>query len=313
MKSRRLTSRSEQVRNSLIFVCPCFSPVACNMSAISTPFYVRELANPSTGYRARLRLVNPKHLSVEKQGKERCFVLKVTDPATMGCLPDPQEHGRECFFDDLVLSCNLVLERAVISRRTQHSPASSTETENEPRPEAHARDAGMDSISLSEQMCTNEEISHVMQGDVELDEDKISEWLSEILSLRNNDGQAPLNVTNMQKSLDEYRLAMSSFDGLTVFKCLFSALEMSVTYDGHQRRGSSFDHQASCISGIDESEIKYWREFNNRTKHSDRPTKDDRFPDDMTMYRQGLGRLPDTINCLRGAAQKTIVSRLKSI
>jgi len=287
--------------------------MACNVSTISTPIYVRELANPSTGYRAHLILVNPKHLSVEKQSEERCFVLKVADPATMGGLSGPKEHSRECFLDDLVLSCNLALERAVISRLTQRSSASSAETENEPRPEAHARDAGTASISISEQMCPNEEISYVMQGDVELDENKISELLSRILSLRNNDGQAPLNVTNMQKSLDEYRLAMSSFDGLTVFKYLFSALEVSVTCDGRRRPGSSLDREASRISGIDESEIKDWREFNNRTKHSDRPANDDILPDDRTVYRQGLGRLPDMITRLRGAVQETIVSGLESM
>ena len=249
--------------------------MASTQDQISTTVYVHEPVNPpgiGHGIEPKIKLKNSKHLSIENWQKEEqpSFKLKITDPKAIG-LPNFNDHSVEDFFDNLILSCNLVLKKAAFSKNNSDSTHATVKRKEEPKPKPIVKDtpSGKEIISTHVVYVTTR--GHFTIGfEDELDEITMIEVLSKILSLKNCKVQTTLKVSNVQKSLNDYQSGMSSFERLGIFKHLFSSLEVSTNCDGNDRNDQALVQEAAQISGVDKSKIEDCRSFNNRAKHIDR-------------------------------------------
>lgn len=71
---------------------------------------------------------------------------------------------------------------------------------------------------------------------------------------------------NVLESIKRYRQALMAADGLSCYQSLFNALEKAVNAD-NPKDGEAFDHKASTLTPLAQTDIKIIREFNNRVKH----------------------------------------------
>ena len=67
---------------------------------------------------------------------------------------------------------------------------------------------------------------------------------------------------------------MWSFDRRRAFEELFQALEKVTNMDGIDRKGDTFDSEASKLSGEKSTDIECWRHLYNRLKHPSKSQKD---------------------------------------
>ena len=117
-----------------------------------------------------------------------------------------------------------------------------------------------------------------------------------------------INIHNFQKSLKEYTRAMNGVDQISVFKHLFTSLELAVNCDnGPDRNGASFDFYVFGITGIHTSDIARYRNFNSRTKHKDKN------PNQKQLYEEGLSNISGMIKSLRNSTQTLIQTRFNEI
>ena len=286
--------------------------MASNQDKISTTIYVHDPINPpgvGRGIEPKIKLENFKHLSIEnwREGEQPNFTLKITDPKAIGLL-NFDDYSVEHFFDDLILSCNLVLKRAAFSKNSSDSIHAAVERKEEPKPKSIVKDipSGKE-IIITEVLHVIDRAHFTIGFKDELDEIKMLELLSKILSLKNGKIQTTLKVNNVQKSLNDYQSGMSSFERLGIFKHLFSSLEVSTNCDGNDRNDQALVQEAAQISGVGKSRIEDCRSFNNRAKHIDRTLQQEK------EYQEGLKKLGPKIIHLREATQLIIIFRLKSI
>lgn len=221
-------------------------------------------------------------------------------------LSDP--HDKERFIDDLILSCNLVLDRAAFSKNSTDSTRSIMEKRKRfmPKPKTENTESGK-KVIVSDALHLDDSVDVVVGIEDKLDEAKVLELLSKILILKNCRISPSLQVSNMKKSLIGFQAAMSCLDMLETFKQLSSSLEISTNYDGIDRKNQKLVQEASRVSGVAYSKINDCREFYNRTKHSNRNLREE------MEYQDGLKPLDEKIGWAREAAQKIIAYRLRSL
>ena len=282
-----------------------------NQENLSIIIHVHSPVNPpGIGHasNAKIKPVNFKYFSIENwQDDLSKRTLKITDPKTLGLL-NFQDFEIERFAECLILSCNLVLKRVAFSKITIDSTRSVMEREKElpPKPKTVDTTPGKEIIITDILQATDHLGTAVLDND-ELDEDKVLELLSKILSIKNNNAQSTLNIIDMQKSLDQYQFAMNSFDKVGIFMHLFASLELSTNCDGKKRCAQELDQEVARISGIDDSVINNCRQFNNRVKHKNKNSRQNK------EYAEELNKLTSKIINVREIAQKIITFRLNSI
>jgi len=283
-----------------------------NIDKISRNVYVHYPVNPPTvglGLNVQLNLINAKHLEIEnwQNGEQPNFTLKINDPKSIG-LHDFQEYDVEKFVNDMILACNLILKKAAFSRHTSDSTRSVVERKKMPPPKSEVEDTPQGKkITITEIVQITDSV-HITAGFEDgLDENEMLELLSKIRQVKNVNVSTNLKVNDLRKSLNEYESSMSTFERLSIFKNLFSSLELSTNYDGNDRMGFDLDKEVNTITGVDTTKIEDYRKFNARTKHIDRNKQDEK------EYQEGLNKLGEKIIYLREASQKTIIARLKSL
>jgi len=266
---------------------------------------------PSTGHgiNVDLTLTNQKYLEISNWQKDSqpSFTLIIHDPNSIG-LEDSQEYHVEKFVEDVLLACNIVLKRAIFSKHNSGSTKSNiTWKKQESTSEVKDTSTGK-VVVINETIGIHESVSISVGFKDELDENKVLEILSKIRKINDGTAQSSLKLNDFQKSLNEYDAAMESIERLGVFKHLFSSLELSTNCDDHDdRNGQGLDIEINRITGIDQSKIEDWRNFNSRTKHKDRN------PNDERLYQDGLQQLGGKIVKLHEASQKTIQYRFNDI
>jgi len=179
-----------------------------NQDVISRTIYLHDPINPPAvghGVDAKIKLVNSKHLSIEnwQKGEQPSFTLKITDPKTIGLL-NFQEHNVERLIDDLILSCNLVLNNAAFSRHRSDSTRSAIERKKKHSPKLKVEDTPSGKAIFATEVMRSTDSFHITIGfEDKLDESEVLELLSKISSLKNGNVHAALKVNNIQKSLSE--------------------------------------------------------------------------------------------------------------
>ena len=279
---------------------------------ISRRIYLHSPINPpSTGHglNVNFNLKNSNYVTMNdwENSLQPSFTLTVKDPKSIGLI-DFQGNNVEDFVNEMILSSNLIMTKAAFSRHNSDSTKTeiSRKKPEAPKPTVEDTPTGK-KISITEVVTITDSVHITVGFNEELNETELINLLSKIHHLKRDTIQTNLKLNDLAKSLNEYAAAMSSFERLSIFKNLFSALELAINCDGIDRSSSDLDNEIHRITGVSLSRIEDCRRFNARTKHVDRS------PQDEQEYKEGLNKLGEKIIYLREAAQKAIIFRLGSI
>jgi hypothetical protein len=283
-----------------------------NKRTLSRKVFVHEVINPPyAGHSidAKINILNSKHLEIsdlKKDDGQQSFTLKIIDSTSLG-LQNFQEYNVEIFFDRILLACNLVLKSAAFSRHKSDSSHTIIERES-------SQSSGTKITRTPEGIIieVNETLgitvsTHITAGFEEnLDENRVLDILKKFDRLEGTN-KTNLQVGDIKKSLDEYSAGMSSFDRIGIFKHLYSSMELATNCDGNDRTGSRLDNEVNKIVGTPSLTVQNWREFNDRSKHINRNSQEEKW------YQENLSRLGEKLSPLRETCQKIILDRLQNI
>jgi len=291
--------------------------VVRKLSAISSmeqELFAHELLNPPAEDRkceVDLSVVNSKGgivLDERKVNLQTRYLLKVPDPRLIGFIGSNEKEVRYEMLD-LVLGCNLALERTCLS--TLRADLSTPEVDvRAPEPNVEIEHAGEGVVAhVTRTHTTDAYLIVKIIAKEELDESRAIDHLGLLRKLGRHElsSDAPIQALNLSKALSEFEQAMTVFPRRMIFKHLFNSLELSTNSDGFDRTGESLDKEVAKVSGIAATDVEKWRKFYVRTKHVDRT------PRDITEFDQGQLDLPITLIPLRRASTSVITDRLRKL
>lgn len=208
---------------------------------------------------------------------------------------------------NLVLALNLALSRIVFITTKNEFAKVNTELQPVEPWSTVEQQENKTVVHLHEHVTISDSVSIMVGTEEDVDEDLVIKILKKIQSMKRFDLQkiSPINIINLSKAFGEYENSITSFDRLVMFKHLFNTIELSTNWDGKSREKDDLDKEVAQISGVQQSDVKSWREFYNRTKHVDRT------PTDVTTTIQGMENLPSLLGPVRGCARKIIFDRLQ--
>jgi hypothetical protein len=248
---------------------------------------------------------NSLNISEWQNTEPQSFTFTVVDPLSLG-LSNFEDTTVEKFMDELILVCNLVFEKAAFSKNPADSSRIVVMRKKEKPAEAKVeRKEGSIVITINETLTLHDSVHVTGMFSDNLDEKKVLEILSKIIQIKDESVvKTKLQTPDLLKALKEYSSAMSSHDRLTIFKHLFSSIELATNCDGQDRKNSKLDQEINRISGVDVAKIEGCRGFNNRAKHINI------LPSHKKEYEDGMHKLGENIIYLREASRKVILDRL---
>ena len=283
-----------------------------NNDKISQSVNVHDPVNPphaGFGINVKLKLLNQNCFSITnwKNGEQPSFTLEITDPISLG-LENFQENNVDKFMDNVILACNLVLKRGAFSRHGSDSAHATIHRKKEPSIPSKVEDTPTGKkVTIQEVISITESIHIGIGFEDELDENQVIDVLKKIRKINDGTANSNLKIQDLQKSLRDYYSGTTSFDRLSIFKHLFSSLELATNCDGQDRAGSDLDNEISRISGSPVSEIEDFRNFYSRTKHIDKNTQHE------AKYKDGMSKLSGKINPLWNTTRSVIRHRLSQV
>lgn len=247
-------------------------------------------------------------LSKEAVGSQTQYKVDVQDPKSLGILSDEQTTINRAS-QDLVLSCDIVLQRAALSlfRLDVAKPnvvilASPTQVVVKDTP--HGK-----SIEIHETVHLRDEV-HITVGTKEtLNESRTVQLSHQLDKLQrfNLDRHSTTQHANLINALHEYEAVMASLDRLFTFKHLYNVLELVTNIDGKDRGGSELDSKMALLSNAPDSDCRGWRDLYNRTKHIHRSSID------IATFITGMEKVTEYIPIMRQASGKALADVLISL
>lgn len=272
--------------------------------------YVVNPPSIQSGCDIDMDLVNAKgvlQLSKGAVGSETEYKVNVNDSKSLGIIGDGQTIVyRAC--QDLVLACNIVLERVALSVSGWEATKPDIMISSSAG-QVIVRDTPTGkSIEASVAIHPRVEVHLVVGTREALDESRAVQLCNQLTKLQrfNLDVSSSERIATLVNALYEYEAAMASRDRLLTFKHLYTVLELVTNIDGNNRDGDSLDTQMASVTGEPQSKCKEWRNLNNRTKHIHRDTQD------VETFVSGLGRLTEYVPTMRKASGKEIANLLMS-
>lgn len=148
-------------------------------------------------------------------------------------------------------------------------------------------------------------LNKLLETKLSLDEVQVLHTANSLLTLKifNKTNRSCLEL-NVLGSIERYKEAPKSTEGLSCYMSLYSAFEKAVNADNDQR-GVPFDAAASVLTGLMEADIESLRLFNNRIKHALRRNRND-----LSELIAGETQLAQLALNLKKAADSAILSRI---
>lgn len=280
-------------------------------SEISKTIYVYDTSNPPLPDRtteAEIIIKNEKNLSLINWARVNPisqYTLKINDPKSFGLI-NTSQNNIECFFDDIILSCNLLMRYgAIIIYGANMSKFQTKVVKEKPELPKIEKTGSHTKISFNETIVITDSYMLGCSFKEEIDENEIKKILNIIQNI--DLVKSNLKLNDLKKSLSVYRTAVSSFDRLTIFRNFFNTMELACNCDGEDRNSSELSKEIALITNEKKLDIETWIRFNARIKHIDKNSKHEQ------IYKEGMDNLASWITPIRRTTQKIIISRLNSL
>ena len=274
---------------------------------IASIIYVYDTSNPPWPDRttdAEITINNSQNISLSnwaRAGQISRYEMTITNPKSLGLAGVEQNKDNKRIFD-ILLACNLLMRHgAMLTHGTNmHDNVIEYEPEELKQTKIETEDSLTKITShLTMSLTASAKLRSMFKE--EIDENKIKQILVLIQNLASKHTR---ESNQLKKALVSYGSAMSSFDRCTIFKNLFNALALATNSDRSERTGNVLSAEIASITNEKQDLVEGWREFNNRTKHIDKNSNDDK------KYEDGMKNIPSWILPLRLASQKTILAKL---
>ena len=261
------------------------------------------------GIDAKITLINQKYFAITNwiKSDHPSFTLEIRDPISLGLL-DFQEYNVEKFVVNVILACNLILQKGAFSKHNSNSSYAKIQRKKEPPIPSKIEDTPTGKKIIIQERIRITDSVHISMGfEEEFDEKKVVDVLHKLIKIENEKIKFNLNIQDLQKALREYYFGTTSFERLGIFKHLFSSVELATNCDGNDRSGFDLDDEINKICNVELAKIEDFRTFNSRTKHIDKHLLH------RSKYKEGMSKLGEKIIFVRESAQKIILNRLSSI
>lgn len=255
-----------------------------------------------------IKLINSKnHILIrnKRDSFETVYIMIIKEPLSIGFTGDGD--GMENKFKNLILAFNLHLHRICINYygNSQFSPfdikpdISNSKSTNRKIGNAFHADM-LDSIVKTNGLET------AIRVHEEIDETAVIDSFHRLQKVKRFDINKNLSIkeTNLKNAFQHYENSMQDYHRLFKFKHLYNALEIITNTNGTDRKGDSLDKRMHILSGNSIIEIRRWRAFYNRIKHTQRNSSD------IKVHYDGIGKLHEDLLLTRKCFQKIILSVL---
>ncbi len=246
-------------------------------------------------------------LTKEAPGLQTRFILTVAEPSLI-YIADSGQAIVEKGIKDLLLSFNLGLVRTCLS--TLGGGLYSAEVEMKPteaKITIEETPAGKN-IKISETLAFRETLHITIGTREEISEQQAMVYLNKITGVsRFSSKPRTARESNLSKALNEYEMAMSSFDRLRTFKSLFNTVEFCANWTGTDYQGRVLDANIAATTRVSQQDVEFWRSLYNRTKHVDKSALE------ALTFIEGTGKLPEILPKIREVAKQLIINCLSQI
>lgn len=243
------------------------------------------------------------NLEKAEEGFQTQYLLTVNEPSII----DLNSHHRraENAIKDLVLALNLNLEHSCFSIR--HGGMPITKTIPEPSRVKIEKTSKGPSISITAPPTITSSYHLTIGSKENLNEEEVIDTLNKIILVNRFDLKPTLRYTNLSKALNEYENAMHPSDRLTIFRSLYTSIEVCVNWTGTDYTSDCLDSEIASIAKIEDITARYWRKLYNRTKHADMKTQH------IETLKQGIESLSSVLPQIKKVAKQLIINRLNQI
>jgi len=260
---------------------------------------VHDLINPPNGNRGsniQLKLTNTNNMAfsnTKNTARESIYSISLLEPSRFG-LNSREQHDRENFTNDLVLACNLTLNRGCITRIATNPHITNIENDVSDSTDSVERNGNLINVRLSEPpVIIGDHVSvRVTTTDI-IDEVDCLDLFKKIRRFNRFRTNLGIRDTNLASSLKRYVDAMNEHELLLKFQFLFNSLENIININGTNFSDSTFDNQVNTLSGINSADVADWRKFYNRIRHVQSN------PQQLNTLRNGEQRMTRWILMLR--------------
>lgn len=276
--------------------------------------YCHQLVNPPTYDRScdiDLRLskseglidLERRHLS----SSQSTYSIRLSNIEQLG-FTSIEQHALEHEFRNLLLACNLVIQRTCVTDKKLEYPISDLIREHIESKNTIQKIGNTFCVNIIENIEVRDKVSIVVSIAEMIEEKQIVEVFGKLQKI-NRYGKPKSSTTsemNLNNSLKHYEQAMSEFNKLFKFKNLFNALELVVNMDGEDRSGPDFDTEAKILDPTNCNDVQKWRNFYARIKHVQQNSAH------IKAYEEGEKDLANKMEYSRRAVQKILLSKLNS-
>jgi hypothetical protein len=285
----------------------------CMPFSIRRPIFAHDFLNPPREDRScniDIVITTPSSkldLVKETPGLQTRYMLTIDDPSIIG-LTSSEQAMVDKAVKDLILAFNLSLVRTCLSTVGANLYPAEVETKTPETKVTIEETPRGKNLKVVEAIGFRDSVYITIGTREEISEQRVIADLNKIIKVNRFSPTPSLErELNLSKALNEYEIAMSTFDRLRIFKSLYNTIEFCANWTGTDNRGPVLDANVAAITAIPQSDIEFWRDFYNRTKHVDRTTLE------ASTFVQGMEKLPEISPIIREAAKKLIADCMNRI
>lgn len=253
----------------------------------------------------KITVANQRHLFLTKldNGQHHDFRLTVAEPLSLG-LPSFDDHHVNEFMWHVIMTCNLVMDRAAFSTGSSDPSYAKIDLGDIPptTSKVESTPTGLQT-TIEDVTISRDSISVTVRSATELDEVLVLDTLRKIRVVFGASGKPPLKISNMQKSLSAYLAGTQNTNESGAFKEMYVALEVATNFDRPNRVGDDIDAEVCSIMCDNTLPIKDLRLLNDRLKHADTEGK-------RAKFDANKDKMTEKIRSLRPIASGVILRRL---
>ena len=279
--------------------------------SVSKRLYVHDPSMPRVPGRdtdIKITITNRHHLLLTKLDSDQHhdYKLTVTEPRSLDLPSFDDEHANE-FMRQVIMACNLVMDRAAFSTGLSDSSHAEIDVGGPPPTTSKVESTPTGyKATVEDVVMVRDSLSVTVHSTTELDEVLVLDTLRKIRVVFGAGGKPPLKIHNIQKSLNAYLKGTQSTDESGAFGGMYESLEFAANFDRPNQVGGNIDAEVSSIMCDNTLPVKDLRLLNNRLKHPD--TESER-----AKFDASKDKMTEKIRTLRPITSGVILRRLCTV
>jgi hypothetical protein len=258
-----------------------------------------------------IQLINAIFIDLKKKGATESgtiYSLNTSHPLTIGFTTSEQPIF-ETEFKNLLLAFNLILCRICVTSSSQFSKYNIKRKilRLKSKYDVIKKDNKVFVNRIEDHIPVSDSVNAIVPHSASLEEQNVIEVFQKLQKMKRFkiNRHSSIQDNNLNNSLENYENAMVDNNKISKYRHLFTALELVTDINGNDLKGSRLDNEVSMLSGVNSKSVEKWRQFYNRTKHTQKNNND------VDKYYNGENDLPDDLISIRKCVKTILLSKLK--